>query len=292
MLQQQSTASSAALDAERAAAAQLADESAAAAAQSAQAAAVAALHAAEVRAALLEGQLDVAEQERDALQQQVRVRQRWFLRLACRKSTSPVLCVFGGGILCMLCQCDVNAHTHRITTCRHTSSLHPVCNLSSPTHLHTHPHTPTLCHTTRSPPCRRVWMSCRWQQTPRQQQYTAWRPHWQPLNAQRHAVSVWVVVAGQQQRAAATACDRLQRTAAGAQAGAAVLPAAAASRRQQWQQRQMLLLVRIAAASSLIQQQQQQRAVAVLLRCLASLSRRTLLRRMLSASCVSAPGGC
>jgi len=72
LLHQQSTASSAALDAERAAAAQQADESAAAAAESAQEAAAAALHAAEVRAALLEGQLEAAEQERDALQQQVR----------------------------------------------------------------------------------------------------------------------------------------------------------------------------------------------------------------------------
>lgn len=71
LLQQQSSASSAALDAERAAAAQQADESAAAAAESAQEAAAAALHAAEVRAALLEGQLEVTEQERDALLKQV-----------------------------------------------------------------------------------------------------------------------------------------------------------------------------------------------------------------------------
>lgn len=71
LLQQQSSETSAALDAERAAAAQRVDESAAAAAASAQAAAAAALHAAEVRAALLEGQLEATEQERDALQQQV-----------------------------------------------------------------------------------------------------------------------------------------------------------------------------------------------------------------------------
>jgi hypothetical protein len=71
LLRQQSSASSAALDAGRAAAAQQANESAAAAAESAQEAAAAALHAAEVRAALLEGQLEVAEQERDALLKQV-----------------------------------------------------------------------------------------------------------------------------------------------------------------------------------------------------------------------------
>lgn len=71
LLQQQSSESSAALDAERSAAVLRAHESAAAAAESAQAAAAAALHAAEVRTALLEGQLEVTEQERDALQQQV-----------------------------------------------------------------------------------------------------------------------------------------------------------------------------------------------------------------------------
>lgn len=70
--QLQSSASSAALDAQREAAAQQADQSAAAAAESAQAAAAAALHAAEVRAALLEGQVEVVEQERDALLKQVR----------------------------------------------------------------------------------------------------------------------------------------------------------------------------------------------------------------------------
>lgn len=67
----QSTASSAALDAERLAAAHRADSSAAAAAQSAQASFASALHAAEVRCALLEGQVQMAEQERDKLQEQV-----------------------------------------------------------------------------------------------------------------------------------------------------------------------------------------------------------------------------
>lgn len=78
LLHEQSSASCAALDAERSAAALQAEESAAAAAESAQAAAAAALHAAEVRSALLEGQLDAVEQERDALQQQVRqIDRRW-----------------------------------------------------------------------------------------------------------------------------------------------------------------------------------------------------------------------
>lgn len=73
LLHQQSSASSAALDAERSAAAQQADECAAVAAASAQAASAAALHAAEVRSALLEGQLDSMERERDALARQVGV---------------------------------------------------------------------------------------------------------------------------------------------------------------------------------------------------------------------------
>lgn len=100
LLHQQSSASSAALDAERAAAAQQADESAAAAAESAQEA----LHAAEVRAALLEGQLEVAEQERDALQQQVSLGWGgWMGRMngstlqqgaviRCPQGPAPVLC--------------------------------------------------------------------------------------------------------------------------------------------------------------------------------------------------------
>lgn len=73
LLHQHSSASSAALDAERTAAAQQADECAAVAAASAQAASAAALHAAEVRGALLEGQLDSVERERDALARQVGV---------------------------------------------------------------------------------------------------------------------------------------------------------------------------------------------------------------------------
>jgi hypothetical protein len=73
LLHQQSSASSAALDAERTAAAQQADECAVVAAASAQAASAAALHAAEVRGALLEGQLDSVERERDVLARQVGV---------------------------------------------------------------------------------------------------------------------------------------------------------------------------------------------------------------------------
>jgi hypothetical protein len=73
LLQEQSCESSAALGALRAAAAQEAEETAASAAEAAQSAAAAALHAAEVRAVLLEGQLEVTELERDELQQQVRL---------------------------------------------------------------------------------------------------------------------------------------------------------------------------------------------------------------------------
>lgn len=55
----------------RDAAAQHLDQAAASVADEVQAAAASALHAAEVRAALLEGQLEVTEQERDELHQQV-----------------------------------------------------------------------------------------------------------------------------------------------------------------------------------------------------------------------------
>lgn len=70
-LDKQAAESSSALTAERLEAARKAEGSAAAAAEAAQAAAASALHAAEVRVALLEGQLEVLEQERDLLQQQV-----------------------------------------------------------------------------------------------------------------------------------------------------------------------------------------------------------------------------
>jgi hypothetical protein len=72
LLDKQAAESSAALSAERLEAAHKAEGSAAAAVDAAQAAAASALHAAEVRVALLEGQLEVVEQERDLLQQQVR----------------------------------------------------------------------------------------------------------------------------------------------------------------------------------------------------------------------------
>lgn len=63
-----------ALAAEREQAASNADEAAAAATSAAHAAASDALHASEVRSALLEGQLEALEAERDALQKQVRER--------------------------------------------------------------------------------------------------------------------------------------------------------------------------------------------------------------------------
>jgi hypothetical protein len=72
LLNQQAAESSAAISAERFEAARKAEGSAAAAVDAAQTAAASALHAAEVRVALLEGQLEVVEQERDLLQQQVR----------------------------------------------------------------------------------------------------------------------------------------------------------------------------------------------------------------------------
>jgi hypothetical protein len=72
LLDKQAAESSAAISAERLEAARKAEGSAAAAVDAAQAAAASALHAAEVRVALLEGQLEVVEQERDLLQQQVR----------------------------------------------------------------------------------------------------------------------------------------------------------------------------------------------------------------------------
>lgn len=71
LLEKQSAASSAALSNERLEAARRAEDSAAAAVVAAQEAAVSALHAAEVKVALLEGQLDVMEQERDMLLEQV-----------------------------------------------------------------------------------------------------------------------------------------------------------------------------------------------------------------------------
>jgi hypothetical protein len=72
LLDKQIAESSAAISAERLEAARKAEGSAAAAVDAAQTAAASALHAAEVRVALLEGQLEVLEQERDLLQQQVR----------------------------------------------------------------------------------------------------------------------------------------------------------------------------------------------------------------------------
>lgn len=79
LLGKQAAESSAAISAERLEAARKAEGSAAAALDAAQAAAASALHAAEVRVALLEGQLDVVEQERDLLQQQVRIPLRFGL---------------------------------------------------------------------------------------------------------------------------------------------------------------------------------------------------------------------
>lgn len=71
LLETQSAASSAALSQERVEAARRAGDSAAAAVEAAQQAAASALHSAEVKVALLEGQLEVMEQERDMLQEQV-----------------------------------------------------------------------------------------------------------------------------------------------------------------------------------------------------------------------------
>lgn len=71
LLQEQSSESSAAMDALRAATEAQAHEAAATSAETAQSAAAAALHAAEVRTALLEGQLDASEAERSELQAQV-----------------------------------------------------------------------------------------------------------------------------------------------------------------------------------------------------------------------------
>jgi hypothetical protein len=60
----------------------------------AQAAAASALHAAEVRVALLEGQLQVVEQERDLLQQQVRVSAiHIFYNVLCCYSCAHGVCV-------------------------------------------------------------------------------------------------------------------------------------------------------------------------------------------------------